>query len=146
MRIQTPGFALVAVLVSASLVSAAAFAGGRGGSCGAGRGHDGGIERHIDRLDLDEKTRAEAFAILDAARPTQRELRREMRDARQELHARIQQDPVDEAAVYAQQDVLSALKNESRRLNLATMLQVRALLTPEQREQLRPRHHSPPGE
>jgi Spy/CpxP family protein refolding chaperone len=53
---------------------------------------------------------------------------------------------VDEAAVYAQQDVLSALKNESRRLNLATMLQVRALLTPEQREQLRPRHHSPPGE
>ena len=146
MRIRTSRLALAAALVSATLVGASAFAAGRDGACSGGRGHSGGIERHIDRLDLDDKTRAEAFAILDAARPTQRELRHEMRDARQELHARIQQDPVDEAAVYAQQDVLSALKNESRRLNLATMLQVRALLTPEQREQLRPRHHSPPGE
>jgi Spy/CpxP family protein refolding chaperone len=48
----------------------------------------------------------------------------------------LEHENPDEAAVMAQADAIGALKTEAQKHRLRTMLQVRALLTPEQRTKL----------
>lgn len=91
------------------------------------------MERKLERLDLSSETEAAALAIIDGARPEQRELRAQVREAREALHASLESVPVDETAVMAHADTVAALEQQSKKLRLQTLLEVSAVLSPEQR-------------
>ncbi len=128
MKIRTfrIGAALVALIASAGLAAAVAAKPGRGGL--------DRLERKLERIEISTESKTAAFAILDQARPAHRALRAEVHDAREALRTLLETEPVDEAAVMAQADVVSALQAEAHKQKLRTLLQVRTALTPEERE------------
>ena len=107
-------------------------------SLASGKGGYGGprLERAIDHLELDDAQRAEVFSVIDAARPTSRELREQIRAAHQELRAMLADPSVDEAAVLAKAEAIGALRTELSKHRLSTLIQVREQLSPEQQEKL----------
>lgn len=143
----------LAALASASLVGLAASAlacGPPAGGCGGpggpeGRGFDelGSLERRIQRLDLDDKTRDAAFAIIDGARATTRDLQAAVHTEHEQMHTLLEQDSPNEGAILAQVDRISAATSALRKQELSTMLGVRALLSPAEREQLLPPPRDP---
>jgi Spy/CpxP family protein refolding chaperone len=94
------------------------------------------LERHADRLGLDEKTRERIDAITTAAREEGRRIHDRLRESRQEMHRLLAADDPDESAVMRQAEKIGGLETEAQKHRLRTMLQVRALLTPEQRRTL----------
>lgn len=107
------------------------LAGGRG-EMGAGPR----LERAIESLDLDEAQRTAVLSVIDAARPSSRELRAQVRAAHQELRALLADPAVDESAVLAQADAIGTLRTELSKHRLRTLLEVREQLSPEQQRQL----------
>ena len=105
---------------------------------GPGGDRLGRLESRVEALDLDGESRTAIYAILDEARVNQREVRSQLREAREDLRTLLEQEEPDEAAVMEQAEVIGALRTERRKQGLRTFLAVRALLTPEQRERLRP--------
>jgi Spy/CpxP family protein refolding chaperone len=112
------------------------------------RGHGGGhrFERAIESLDLDADTQARVDAVFDAARPAQRDLGRTMREKADELKALMADPAATEDAVLAQVDAMGKLSTEMRKQQMRTVFAVRALLTADQRTQLKEkmekrRHH-----
>jgi Spy/CpxP family protein refolding chaperone len=104
---------------------------------GHGPGHPGRfLERKLDQLELAPETRAQVQSVLDAAKPAREASREQIHEAHRALRALLEQDPVDEAAVMAQADAVGALMTESRKQELRTMIQVRALLSPDDRAEL----------
>ena len=101
-----------------------------------GRGPGFGIERHAERLGLDEARLADIRAVSDEFRPAKLELHERMKEARRTLHDLLNQELPDEGAVMAQADRISALQGEQLRLRLAMTLQVRSMLSSEQRAEL----------
>jgi len=103
------------------------------------------LERGLERLELDDATLEAVYAILDDARSERRAVRARMREARETLRALLEQDAPDSEAVLAQAEAVGALHTEARKQHLSTLLEVQALLTPEQRERLheRVRHRGP---
>jgi len=95
------------------------------------------LEEKIDALNLDEATRTAIHEAIDNGRDAQEEVRSQLQQARQNLHAMLRQDKPDEAQVLAQAEVVGGLETEQRKQALHTWLTVRALLTPEQRASLR---------
>ncbi len=122
--------ALTLLAVAGLSSQAAAF--GKHGGDGARR-----LERALDSLGLDDQRRASVFAVVDTAAPTQRELRSQARAAHEALRELLDQATPDEQAVMAQAEQVSAVHLELRKNDLRTLLQVKALLTPEEQEQLR---------
>jgi Spy/CpxP family protein refolding chaperone len=112
-----------------------------------GRGPDpvSRLEAQVEALELDEESRTAIYGILDEARAVRRELRSQVREAREGLHSLLEQEEPDEAAVLEQADVIGTLQTQLRKQGLSTLLQVRALLTPEQRESLREAMPGPGG-
>ena len=106
---------------------------------GGGHKHDlvSRLEQRIEAFDLEEASQAAIYRIMDEARIDQRELRTEMREAREVMRSLMQQDEPVEAALMKQVDVIGALKLQSRKRGLKTLLEVRSHLTPEQRDELR---------
>jgi Spy/CpxP family protein refolding chaperone len=121
-----------AVALSAALAFVFAPASRAGGPHGPARG----LEPAVEALDLDGETRGKAFALIDAARPRSRELHESLRGAREELRALLEQPEASEAAVLAQVDAIGALRTELEKHDVRTLVQVRALLSPEQRAAL----------
>lgn len=117
-------------------------------SASAGGRHPGGhgmrgLEQRLEKLDLDAQVREQVDGILDAARDDARELHRETRAAHERLRSLLEQDEPDAEAVLAQADVVGALRTRAHKQKLGLLLQIRPLLSEEQREQLReqrPRH------
>jgi len=103
--------------------------------------HGPRLERAIERLDLDADTRAQAYAVIDAARPASRELRASLRAAYEEMRTLMEQPQPSEEAVLAAVEEIGGLKPELRMHDVRTLLQVGALLTPEQAEKLRSKLH-----
>lgn len=95
------------------------------------------LKRLIQTLDLDAPTAAAVTKIVETAEPEHRELRRQLWEAHRRMRTLLQQDTPDEAAIMAQAEAIGALRTAVRKLRLRTMLQIRALLTPEQRQRLR---------
>ena len=126
------------VLVLASLVLGAGLASSVSAK-GWGHKHDpvSRLEKRIEAFDLEEESRVAIYRILDAARIEQRELRTEIREARKVMRSLLEQDEPDEAALMKQADVIGALKLQSRKRGLKTLLEVRSHLTQEQRDELR---------
>jgi Spy/CpxP family protein refolding chaperone len=94
------------------------------------------IEEHAEQLGLDEATLEAIGKIVDEARAEGRELRGELRSAHGEMRALLSQDEPDEAAVMKQAETIGELETELQKHRLRSVLQIRALLTPEQREEL----------
>jgi Spy/CpxP family protein refolding chaperone len=118
-----------------------ASAGERGFGGGHHRRHgppplDRILERHAERLGLDEATQAKIREIAAAAHDGESALDEQLRAQHDALRALLDQENPDEAAVMAQAERIGALETERRKRRLQTMLQIRALLTPEQRREL----------
>jgi Spy/CpxP family protein refolding chaperone len=94
------------------------------------------LERNTERLHLDDATRARIRAVAEAGRPEHDRLRNELETAHDEMRKLLGQDSPSEAAVLAQADKIGALDTALRKQRLHTMLEIRALLTPEQRQEL----------
>jgi Spy/CpxP family protein refolding chaperone len=95
------------------------------------------LEKAVDELELPAEQRTAVQAVIDQARPAGEKLREDVKAAHEGMRALLEQPTVDEAAVMAQADAVGAAMTESRKHDLRTMLQVRALLTAEQRTQLK---------
>jgi Spy/CpxP family protein refolding chaperone len=123
--------ALAAAALVAGLSATVAFA--------SPHAHGGGhrFERAIESLDLDADTQARVDAVFDAARPAHRELGRTLRDKADALKALMADPAATEDAVLAQVDAIGKLSTEMRKQEMRTVFQVRALLTPDQRTQLK---------
>jgi Spy/CpxP family protein refolding chaperone len=94
------------------------------------------VERHAERLGLDEETQAALQEIVDEARKRGEELEIELRDAHEQMRDLLSQEEPDESAVMRQAEAIGELELEERKNRLRATLRIRALLTPEQREEL----------
>jgi Spy/CpxP family protein refolding chaperone len=130
--------ALVAA-VALGAVTAAGVAQARpgGGRCG-GPGHAmlERLEQDLGGLGLAQAELDAAYAVIDRARKERRGLDGELRAAHERMHELLEQDAPDGGAVTAQADAIGALTTRLRKMELAAALEVRALLTPAQREAL----------
>jgi len=132
MRIQFVA-RLSLVVVSSFFISAAALA---RPPFGGPPGPEGLIEEHADRLSLDDEARAAIQAIVDASHERAAELHEDHREARRALRDLLSEGSPDEAAVMQQAELLGAIETETTKHRLRTLLRIRALLTPEQREEM----------
>ena len=96
------------------------------------------LESRVEKLDLDEATRNAVYAIIDGSKSTERETKTRLRNEHESLRTLLKQESPDETAVLEHADRIGALMTELRKQQLRTLLAVRAQLTPEQREALRP--------
>jgi Spy/CpxP family protein refolding chaperone len=120
--------------------------GGRPGECGGGHGMGiERLERKVDRLGLDEKTRASAYGVIDQARVEERSLRSELRAARERMKELLAVDAPDLAAVEAQSDAIGQLETALDKIRLRSLVAIRGLVTPEQWQQLQQRKHDHRG-
>jgi len=109
----------------------------------AGRGHhrwggpDGWIEEHAEELGIDDATLEQINQIVAASREEADAIYAEHRKARKLMHELLDQDQPDTAAVMKQAEVLGEIDVRKHKHRLATMLKIRAKLTPEQRSELR---------
>ncbi|UCE85617.1 MAG: Spy/CpxP family protein refolding chaperone [Deltaproteobacteria bacterium] len=137
-RFTRTGAALVLLVgLLAATVSAAQPPGGPPlGGPGKGGGPERFLDMHADELGLDEATREAIREIIDASRDDAEDLRADLHDLHQEMKDLLETDAPDEAAVMRQAEAIGALETEMHKHRLATLLAIRALLTPQQRETL----------
>lgn len=95
------------------------------------------LKQLVATLNLDAPTSAAVTNILETAQTEHHQLRRQLQEAHRRMRTLLQQETPDEAAIMAQAEVIGDLRTAVQKLRLRTMLQIRALLTPEQRQQLR---------
>lgn len=99
-------------------------------------GPAGFIEKYAERLEIDETTRGTIRRIVEEARTRGQEIRASLDQARAEMRNLLTQDSPDDTAVMRQTEKIGALRVERRKNRLRAMLQIRALLTPQQRQAL----------
>jgi Spy/CpxP family protein refolding chaperone len=132
-------FVAVAALALGALLVARpdAAAKSSGGSC---RGHGAHalekLERGVGKLGLDEDKLTAAYAVIDEARKERRALDVEIRTAHERMRELLEQDEPNVDAVTAQADVIGGLTTQARKIELRASVEVRSMLTPEQREKL----------
>ena len=121
---------------------------GGGESCAHGRGmgfgrHGMGSEMRIDRmsefLGLSTEQRNQMRAIVDKARPQSRDLRDKLRDNHQQLRTLMQQDRPKDSEVRKLADAQGKLIADQIVQRTRMQSEIRAVLTPEQREKLQQR-------
>ena len=103
------------------------------------------LERLVEELGLDARTLARVDALIDTSRAKKRTLRRQLREAHEQMHSMLEEEAPGETALLAQVDRIGRLRTELRKEQLKTMLRVRALLSPEQRARLLERLNKSPG-
>jgi Spy/CpxP family protein refolding chaperone len=94
------------------------------------------LERHAERLDLDAETLARIRAAADASRPEHERLAEELHALRMEMRALLDGDTPDRDAVMRLADRVGSAETALDKHRLATLLEIRALLTAEQRREL----------
>jgi Spy/CpxP family protein refolding chaperone len=94
------------------------------------------LERHADRLHLDDATREQIRALAAAGRERSEPRHEVLRRLHDEMHALLSSDAPDTDAVMAKAEEIGRAETELHKERLRTMLAIRALLTPEQRSEL----------
>ena len=94
------------------------------------------IERQAERLGLDAKTRSSIRAIADISHVKGKEIRKSLHQAYQEMRDLLQHDAPNETSVLQQAEKIGTLEIREQQNRLQAMLQIRALLTPEQRQKI----------
>lgn len=125
----------------AALLLAGAASASSPGHHGPRHGHhgmdeQGFVQENAERLGLAEETRQAIEAIVEDSHARAAALHDEHREARHALKDLLSQDVPDEATVMAQAEELGRIETALSKHRLATMLRIRALLSPEQRSQL----------
>jgi protein CpxP len=115
--------------------------GGPGPGFGHGSGHFGG---HFSHLRLTEAQQDKLFAIEHAAAPQRRQQDKAIRHAHEALRALRDAGQFDDAKANAASRELGQAIAADTLLEARLHAQVLAVLTPEQREQLRQRRPQPP--
>ncbi|PRP90968.1 periplasmic protein [Enhygromyxa salina] len=90
------------------------------------------LEYHADALGLDRATNDEAWALANAARDELDGYRATIRAEREQLNQILDAAEVDRARMEAVVGKISAAERELRIREIEVMLEIRALLTPEQ--------------
>jgi Spy/CpxP family protein refolding chaperone len=126
---------LLAVLLALLTAAAPALAGERGHH-GKKPPLDAILERNAGRLGLDAETLAKIRAAADASRPEHDRLEGELHALRLEMRALLSDDAPATDAVMGLADRVGAAETALDKHRLATLLEIRALLTPEQRREL----------
>jgi Spy/CpxP family protein refolding chaperone len=97
---------------------------------------DAVLEREAGRLGLDEAALARIRAVADAARPELEQLETALRAERDALHELLRADTPDRDAAMSQVERVGAAETALDKRRIATMLEIRQLLTPAQRAEL----------
>lgn len=126
-------------IVAAALFAASAT---MARSEGPGRRHhepppiDRILEKHAEELGLDAATLDAVRAIAARAESEDAPLHAALRAEREALHALLREDTPELAAVLRQADAVGAAETALHKHRLQTLLTVRGILTPEQRQGL----------
>jgi Spy/CpxP family protein refolding chaperone len=98
-----------------------------------------GLERHAEKLGISDETVAKMQSIAATARAAEESDRSELEDLREEIRELVDGDSVETVnsdAIMALLDEAGALETAAKKRRLHALLEMRALLTVEQREQL----------
>jgi Spy/CpxP family protein refolding chaperone len=134
--------ARIAILLGLAAVAVAPAAHAGDGFGLGRRGHRGPppidriLERHADELQLDAATRESIRAIADRARAEEEPRAEELHDLRDSLRELLDAEAPKLEDVMALADRIGAAETELKKRRLRTLLEIRALLSPEQRRQL----------
>jgi len=94
------------------------------------------LERHADRLGLDDALRARIRTLAQEGHEAAEVHFEELHALHDGLRELLSADRPDEEAVMRQAERIGAVKTELKKQRLRTMLAIRALLTPAQRREL----------
>jgi len=94
------------------------------------------LERHAERLDLDDATRAKIREVADEGRDERRALHERVRALRDELRGLLSADAPVESEVLAKAEEIGRAETVLEKERLRSMLAIRKLLTPAQRQEL----------
>ena len=122
------------MVVSAIALAVFGLAAPGAANAGAGWRH---FEMLAEQLELDEVTKGRVQGLLKQSREAAKAAKSSLRQERRKLRFLLDQDAPQERLVMRQADRLGRLKTELKKLRLRTMLRMRALLTPQQRDKLR---------
>ena len=131
--------AAIALIAAAAMAFGSRHATARphgGGMCGAHGAMLEKLERDVAGLGLEQKELDAAYQLIDQARRDKRPLDGEVRTAHEQMRTLLEQDQPNVDAVTSQAEKIGSLTTQARKIELRTVVQVRNLLTPEQRKQL----------
>ena len=94
------------------------------------------IEENAEALGLDDETLGAIRSIVEESKDKGDQLHSELRELHKGMKALLSQGTPDESAVMQQVDSIGAAEVEMHKHRLGTMLEIRSLLTPEQREEM----------
>jgi Spy/CpxP family protein refolding chaperone len=133
-RFKLVGFvgALLAVLTLAGVSSARPPF----GSPDSDRDPGAFIEENAEALGLDDETITAIRSIVAESKGEGDQFHAKLRELHDEMKTLLSQDSPDESTVMKQIETIGAVETEMQKHRLGTMLEIRALLTPEQREEM----------
>jgi Spy/CpxP family protein refolding chaperone len=126
------------IFATALVTATTAIAGGDG----PGRRHhapppiDRILENHAEELGIDETTLEAVRDIAARAQAEEKPFHEALRAEREALHEELRRDAPDLDAVMKQADAVGAAETALHKRRLQTLLEVRAILTPDQRQGL----------
>jgi Spy/CpxP family protein refolding chaperone len=134
-----PGTAIAAILMVIPFIMAPGPANAKGpfGQRGPGHHLEHFLQREAEALGLDTETTAAIQQLVEEARERARGLDDALHEARSAMHDLLSQDVADEEAVMRQAEIIGQIEIERSKHRLKALIQVHALLTPEQRALLR---------
>jgi len=94
------------------------------------------IEENAEALGLDDETLTAIRGIVEQSKAKGDQLHTRLRELREQMKALLDQSTPDESTVMKQIETIGAAETEMHKHRLGTMLEIRALLTPEQREEM----------
>jgi Spy/CpxP family protein refolding chaperone len=106
------------------------------GPPGKGDPMGGFLERNAEELGLDDETTEAIQQVLEEGRERARGLDGALQEAHRVMRDLLRQDVPDKVTVMRQAEVIGELETERQKHRLSTLIEIRSLLTPEQRELL----------
>lgn len=103
-------------------------------------GGDFGYHRRLAALNLTQEQRDRIAAVRDAAARTMVQSRADLQLARLDLQKLLRSETPDQNAIDAQIDRMASIRGSMMKARVGARLQVRAILTPEQRSKLHERN------
>jgi Spy/CpxP family protein refolding chaperone len=94
------------------------------------------LQRNAEELEIDEETLETIVAIAEDSREEISGLRQGLASAKEELETLLKEDEPNRRAVMAQVETLGMAEIAMRQAHLTTLMDIRALLTLEQREEI----------
>jgi len=131
-RIHTRVGAVLALVAALALAGAASA----GGQPDETRPPGGLITRNAARLGLQGDALAAVQAVIDASGARHADLLAKLDTARDAMRELLSQPVPDAKAVMSQADAIGAVETELHKNRLQAIMEIRALLTPEQRKTL----------